>query len=66
MSKKDMESKLGNTVRQAKGEPLAAQNAVRLPASKPLQRPARQENQASPVSLNDPLGSLHPERIWPD
>ncbi|MEW6354054.1 MAG: hypothetical protein AB1469_07145 [Pseudomonadota bacterium] len=68
MSKKDMESKLGDMVRQAKGEsaPPPAPNTVRLPKAKPAPQRARQTDQAPPADSGDPWQNLYPERIWPD
>lgn len=66
MSKKDMESRLGDMVRQAKGETAPPPNTVRLPKAKPAPRGARQVDQAPPADPGDPWRNLYPERIWPD
>ncbi len=68
MSKKDMESRLGDMVRQAKGETAPPPNTVRLSKAKPNTTPEhpRQTDQAPPVNPSDPWRNLYPERIWPD
>ncbi|HWS01839.1 MAG TPA: histone H1 protein [Gammaproteobacteria bacterium] len=78
MSKK-LESKLADSVRQAKqqnetpaaasaAQPAAPQTETK-PAAKPAQpggKFASQNDQAPKPSLDSPWANLYPARIWPD
>lgn len=77
MSKK-LESKLADSVRQAKQQSEAAADTQApapkpAAAAKPAARPtastgkyATQDDQAPKPSLDNPWANLYPARIWPD
>lgn len=68
VGKKDLSSKLAGTVRAARTEQLAKEEVKKAkPAKAQTTRPPAQQSGQTPVpSLNDPQGTLHPARIWPD
>lgn len=72
MSKK-LESKLADSVRQAKQQNETTTTSAQTAASKPAAaKPAAagkfasQNDQAPKPSLDNPWTNLYPDRIWPD
>jgi hypothetical protein len=74
MSKK-LESKLADSVRQAKQQNETAATAAATPAAAKPASPAKldankkfasQADQAPKPSLDSPWENLYPSRIWPD
>lgn len=80
MSKKNIGSKLADSLRQARDLPAGTVSGDVTPASTPAPTPkparaappppfgsyARQIDQSPAASLDRPWDNLHPERIWPD